>query len=111
MGSGTPDRPGSIRAVDAIALQIEADPSRPDRVVFSSRNDDSVVIVGRVGNSADNSELTGGAWAVLRAHRNLEGRDDHAVVDHGELSVHQADEHNSVSLVALRSRILREGRN
>src|ERR1700751_5542254 len=101
----TPYRPRSIRAVDAVAFKIEAHPPRADRIVLSRGNHRSMVIVGRVGDSAGNRALTGGTGTHVGTNRDLKRGDYNAVVDDGELAVHKADQHHALAdtLVGIRT--------
>src|SRR5207237_709344 len=82
-----------IRAVDAVASLVEADPARAHRIVIARWNNHSGVVVSGVGDSVDDLKLASGTLAHSRAHGNGENLQHGAVLDERQLAVGNADQH------------------
>ena len=64
VGSGLADGPRLVGSVNPVSFLVEAHPARTDRVVTAGGNHHSRVVVGGVGDTTDDPELTGrtGDW-------------------------------------------------
>lgn len=78
--------------MNSIALFVETDPSRPERIILARWNDNACVVIRRVCQSIDDFELSGWARTNRRPHRYLEGAKNFSVLDHRELALWNADD-------------------
>ena len=76
MGSGLANRPRLVGSVNPVPFLVETHPARTDRVVTAGGNHHSGVVVGGVGDTTDDLELTGGTGTDGGANCNRERMDD-----------------------------------
>src|SRR5438105_14187981 len=92
MRGGPADGSRFVGAVNSVALAIQSQPARPDRVAGAGGNHDSGVVVSRIGDAIDDLEFSARTGANRCADCYLERTDDFSAIEHHQLAVGDTDE-------------------
>src|SRR5947209_17559849 len=92
MRGGLADRSWFICAMNSVALAIQSQPARPDRVAVAGGNHDSGVVVSGLGDAIDDLEFSAGTGANHCADCYRERTDDFSAFEHHHLAVGNADQ-------------------
>src|SRR5262245_40977222 len=106
VGLGVANRGRLIGAMDAVPFLVQANPPRADWVLRSGGDYLARVVVGGIGDAADDGECAGGARRVWRTNSDREHLHDLVVLDHRKLPVRNAhDQPANRSLVGYVRRV------
>ena len=79
--------------MNSVALAIQSQPARPDRVTDASGNHDAGMVVSGVGDAIDDLEFSARTGANCCADCYRERTDDFSAFEHRQLAVGNADQH------------------
>jgi hypothetical protein len=85
-----------VRAMNAIAFLAQPQPSRSYGIVLAARYYRAGVVVGGIGNTADDLKFARWTRAFIGSHCHSECCDDSSAVEHCEPAVWNADQHDPV---------------
>src|SRR5947199_8686205 len=91
MRGGPADGSRFVGAVNSVALAIQSQPARPDRVAGAGGNHDSGVVVSRIGDAIDDLEFSARTGANRCADCYRERTDDFSPSDPPRLPAGTAD--------------------
>jgi hypothetical protein len=85
-----------VGAVDAIAFQVQADPTRADGIIGAGGNHFAGMIVNRIRDAINDAVLARRAGTLGRSDGNMKFQDNAAIFNDGENTIRDADDNASV---------------